>query len=205
MDKISYKNEIYRKLIHLSSLWMPFVIYVSDRALATIIFCILFICMMIFEYIRFHPTEITKHIIKCFMPLLREHEKKCNGLTGATYMVGAALLLCLLFTKMIAVMALCIMLIGDTAASLVGRKFGKTKLFEKSMEGFSAFIFFAGFAVVILTSQDVGFPSLTVSILSVIVAAIVELFSSRIKLDDNFSVTIAAAAALSMGSVFISF
>jgi dolichol kinase len=194
--KISYQNEVYRKLIHLSSLWMPMAIYQLERIQAVILFAFLLAIITFFEYVRRKPGQIGHAVSAIFAPILRQHEKKKGQYTGAAYVVLAALLCSIFFPKIIAVTALCIMLVCDTAASLVGRKWGKTPLFKKSLEGFMAFIVSGLVVMAVLHKMNFDFPTIAIGMVAVITAGCVELFSVKMKIDDNLSVTIAAATTL---------
>jgi dolichol kinase len=74
--------------------------------------------------------------------MLRKHEmkKKKLLLTGASWVLISAVLTVLIFPKVIAVIAFIILIISDISAALVGRKWGRTKLGKKSLEGTLAFI-----------------------------------------------------------------
>lgn len=88
------------------------------------------------------------------------------------------------------------MLVCDTAASLVGRKWGKTPLFRKSLEGFMAFIVSGAVVMAALHKLNFDFPTVAIGMVAVTVAGCVELFSVKMKIDDNLSVTMAAATTL---------
>lgn len=194
--KISYQNEIYRKLIHLSSLWMPVAIYQLERIQAVILFAFLLVVITFFEYVRRKPGQIGRVVNTIFFPILRQHEKRKGQYTGAAYVVLAALLCSIFFPKIIAVTALCIMLVCDTAASLVGRKWGKTPFFRKSLEGFMAFVVSGLVVMAVLHKMNFDFPTVAIGMVAVIIAGCVELFSVKMKIDDNLSVTMAAATTL---------
>lgn len=73
-----------------------------------------------------------------FNRILREKETQGTfRLSGAPYVIAAALMVTILFPKIIAMTALSVMLIGDTCAALVGRKLGEHKINQgtKSIEG----------------------------------------------------------------------
>lgn len=196
MHTISYKKEILRKLIHLSSLWMPVAIYVLPWAVSIALFATLMTFMIIYENFKTVRTGFIGKLNACLAPIMRSHEQGRFQLTGATYMVFAALICCVIFPKLITVTALCIMLICDTAASLVGRLFSKNKLFGKSLEGLFAFISTGLFVILCLSWVNTSFPRFNAGMVAVIIAALVELISAKIRLDDNLSVTLTAATVL---------
>ncbi|MBI3440395.1 MAG: hypothetical protein HY052_01080 [Proteobacteria bacterium] len=90
-------------------------------------------------------------------------------------------------------------LTGDAAAALAGRKFGKTKAFDKSLEG--AFAFFAAAlatAAVIAACAPVGNHYVLAVTGAALTAAIAELASSKLRMDDNLSVPLAAGIVMTL-------
>ena len=93
------------------------------------------------------------------------------------------------------------MMFGDTAAALIGRKFGKHKFFNgKSVEGCAAFLitdwlivtgayFITGFNWLILVFGLAG----------VMIAMVAELFNEELHLDDNFSIPLIVGGMFRLG------
>jgi len=71
---------------------------------------------------------------KLFNGMLRSHELE-GKLTGASYVLIGSFISIAIFPKEIAVLALLFTAIGDTAAALYGRKFGKLRIWNKTLEG----------------------------------------------------------------------
>lgn len=197
--KIDFINEVYRKLIHLSSLWMVGAIYILSRAEALYLFTLLLIGMIGFEIARrFWPffKQITHTLIG---KILRPHENEDSffSLTGAFYVVLAALVSIILFSKPVAMAAISIMILADTAAALIGRKFGAHKLGEKSVEGSTAFFIFS--LAILLSFIHVGLNiSWIQAIIISIFATALELYSQKIKIDDNLSIVIGVGSMISL-------
>ncbi|MCK7523378.1 MAG: hypothetical protein MZV64_39855 [Ignavibacteriales bacterium] len=61
----------------------------------------------------------------------------------------SALICALIFPKVIFVTAFSILIISDTMAALIGRKFGKRKFLRKSLEGTLSFFISASIVVII--------------------------------------------------------
>ena len=84
-----------------------------------------------------------------------------------------------------------VMLLGDTAAALVGRRWGRTRFPNgKSLEGVIAFVAVgtAGFAVFLAFR---GLPLgrlLPVSLAAAVAGALAEFFEKKIHVDDNFGI-----------------
>ena len=185
---ISYRDEVYRKLIHLSSLWMVGAVYFLPQSLAITLFAALLIGFGGFEYGRRRIPLIQSLTNRTMGSILRNHEKQ--SMTGAFYVVLAVLIAVILFSKPVAVIAIIIMLVSDTFAALVGRKYGRIKILNKSLEGCMAFF---AITIVILTFSSIsGFiPIHVLCILLIsIIITITELISDKIKIDDNLSIVL---------------
>ena len=95
---------------------------------------------------------------------------------------------------------LAVMLTGDAAAALIGRKFGKHKLVNgKSLEGTVSFVVTA-YIFMALTGICNSMPPCFyfLGIFAVIAGATVELFTAQLKLDDNFTIPLTVGAVLSL-------
>lgn len=156
---IDYKNEIMRKGIHLLSLSIPIIYYFITKELALMILVPMVILSIITDLYRFHNPNFGKYFYKFFGLLLRDHEKdhEKRSLNGATYVLIAAVLVVLIFPKVIAVTAFAILIISDISAALIGRRFGKVKFISKSLEGTLAF-FVTACIVVLVSPKVAGLP-----------------------------------------------
>lgn len=176
------RNEFIRKSIHLSSIWMPAAIYFLPQIQTIALFAFLTAAALVVEYIR----RKTPQINAFFKDILRSHEQgeASYKYAGATWML-MGVLFSSLFPDFIAVTAICVLIISDTFASLIGMRFGRTRMFGKSLEGSGAF-FVSGLAVIIALGHVFAIshyfllaaPALAVTTLG-------ELVSTRLKLDDN--------------------
>lgn len=197
IQSVSYKNEVLRKLIHLSSLWMVGAVYLLSREQALLLFGVVFVGMVLFEIFRRYSPFVKKLTQKLLSNILRPHENVTgdNHLTGAFYVTLAVLIAVFIFPKSITISAITIMLLADTAAALVGRKFGKHPLHGKSWEGTAAF--FAVSAIILFLSSYWGLPLGMFQILGVAAAAaIIELYSNKVKIDDNLTIVLSVGALL---------
>lgn len=192
---ISYAHEIQRKLIHLSSLWMPLLIATQSRTFSLTFFTLLVLLMLGGEWLRYRVPRCAELYRRYVGKLLRSHE---NGgteksFTGATYVVLAAFLCALLFPRWVAVTALSIMLVGDACASLVGRRWGRRMLAGKTLEGSLAFAA-SGLVTVAIIGLLADFDSASYirASTAVITALIAELYARHIRLDDNLLVPLVA-------------
>jgi len=186
---IEYRDELYRKLIHLTSLSIPIVYYFITEETAAIILGVLAGVALFIDWGRYLHPEAGKIFYKIFGFLLREHEldHKKKNLNGATYVLISALISVLIFPKVIFISAFSILIISDSAAALIGRKFGKRKFLSKSLEG--TLTFFISACIVILFTPKVGgfFEEYLIGFIAAFVGAIVENISFKL-VDDNLSI-----------------
>ena len=130
-------------------------------------------------------------------PILREHES--TDFAGASYILSASVFTILLFEKSVAVTAISYIILGDIAAALIGRRFGKTKILwnvgnsqgnwnkVKSLEGsLSCFLFCILVALLVSHLPLVPHLPLWVGGIGALVATMVE--AAPLPINDNFSV-----------------
>ena len=197
------KNEILRKLIHISSIWIIFLYcYVNKIEMLLILGAVAFI------YIGSDLLRIKSKIFKkIFMPfnfIMRDFEIRQKKLTGASYFLLSSFMVTLLFTKIIALLAIAVLITADSAAAIFGRIYGKKNFFCKSLEGSAAFFItgtFAGFFIIYYLNAEPSYYLM--HIIAMIVATIAEALSPKIKIDDNFSVPFAIALSFYVMSLVL--
>lgn len=194
---ILYRDELLRKSIHLTSLSIPVVYYFISSDTAIIILSILTGLALIIDWARYLSPEVGNLFYKIFGFLLREHEidHKKRNLNGATYVLISALISVLIFPKIIFLSAFSILIISDSLAALIGRKFGRRKFLSKSFEG--TLTFFISACVVILFTPKIGnFPEeFLIGFAGALVGAFVENISFKL-IDDNLSIPLAVGFTL---------
>ena len=205
---ISYWEEIKRKSVHLSSLWMvAATLLLAKHQWAS---CLLFLALLVLTLVSEHDYANQGKYLgrlygKLFGKMLRDEVKPGQWIvSGGAPVLGAALLMNLLFSPLIAASALTVMLTGDAAAALIGRRFGKHKTVNgKSWEGFAAFVV-AGFAALALLYFLLGVPGKFYlwGFAGVVLAAVAELFQKQLKVDDNFSIPLCVGGILWLFSRF---
>ena len=186
---ILYRDELIRKLIHLCSLSIPVVYYfISTNTAATILGVLAIVALTIDLARHFHPSA-GKVFYGIFGFLLRTHEvdSKKKSLNGATYVLLSALISILIFPKAIFITAFSILIVSDSMAAIIGRKFGKRKFLSKSFEGTLAF-FVSACIVVFFTPKVANLPEeFLIGFTGALVGAFVENVSFRL-IDDNLSI-----------------
>lgn len=185
-------SELKRKAIHLASLSIPAGYYVSpdawqvewERALMASV--ILSLAIEVFRLNHPRTRNAFKHF---FGELLRNHEDV--SLLGSTYLLIACLLSIHLFPKPVAVLALSFLILGDTVAAIVGKSFGRVRVFGKTLEGSIACLAVCYSLTLLL--PEVPFR---VAIVGAVVATVFELLP--IPLDDNFRIPLSAGFAMEL-------
>ena len=185
-------DEYIRKIIHLFSLIIPFgyLYLITDKYVMVQILIVLNIIFLFFDITRHRIVWIQSIFKYFFNDMLRGHEQR-GHLTGATWVIIGSLISILIFTKHVAVIALIFMSLGDTAAGLIGQKFGKHKVGNKTWEGF-----LAGLIICFIVAINFPFLPLKISLVGAIVAMIMELLP--IPLDDNFKIPLGSGAIMMM-------
>lgn len=125
------------------------------------------------------------------------HALERHRVNSSTWFVTALVLLGLFAPRFAAATGIAVLGLADPAAALVGRRFGRTKIHaNRSLEGTLTFFvvaFLAAMAVLTLRHPaPLGALALTAAA-AAFVGALTELYTD--KLDDNFTIPLAAAAA----------
>lgn len=195
----SFKKELARKLIHLSSLWIPALIYFVQPSISIIVFSAIFVGDVILEYGNYKKWRWARRTFGLlFYRTLRNKELKRSQLqlSGGAYVMLAAIACTLLFPANVALVALSIMLISDTCAALFGKAYGSRRLYKnKSIEGTAAFFVSA---LLIMVICNFILPVTYASILAAFVATFAEMYEDKIEIDDNLSIPLFVGAVLSL-------
>lgn len=210
---ISYRAELGRKALHLGALVIPLGILLLDGVeisgwrLSVLILAPLAVLALILDVARVRSPGIRTFLHRWFGWLMRPEEVPPLGgpitFNGATMMCTSAALCAALFPSGIAAAALAMLMVGDGAAAIVGRRFGRHPWpgSPKSIEGSLAYAvtaFAIGLAVVAWPGSEL---SLGVCAVGAISGAVVE--ALPIPLNDNLRVPLltglAMVAARSMG------
>jgi dolichol kinase len=202
---INYRDELVRKLIHLFSLSIPIIYYFIARDTAIVIIGILTAVALFIDLGRHISPSVGKVFYKLFGFLLRKHEldNKKRNLNGATYVLMSALICLIILPKVIFVTAFSILIISDSIAALVGRKYGKRKFLSKSLEGTLAFFISASIVVLFTPKMHDGlFIEYLIGFIAAFVGGIVENISFGFA-DDNLSIPI--SIGLTMWALYIIF
>jgi len=195
----SIKKEFYRKLIHLSSLWIPTLIFFTDKQLAITLLSIIFLGDAILEYGNYKKWSwARKSFGFIFFKTLRKKELNRNffQVSGSMYVLFSAIVCTMFFSKIIAVISLTVMLISDTFAALFGKAYGTRHLRNnKTLEGTTA-LFASSLAIMVLFNPL--YPVTYASIIACAIATLAEMYEDKIEIDDNLSIPLFIGIILSV-------
>ena len=181
--EISLYNEFKRKAIHLFALSVPIGYYLLPREIALLILIPITLGSIIVDIVRLRNLPLAGFLNWLLGPILREHESW--DLTGSSYILSASVLCIMFLNKKVAIAAIAYIILGDIAAAIIGRAYGRTKIGKKSLEGSLAFL---GVGLLIALFLP-GLP-FWVGAIGALVATAVE--ALNIPLNDNLSVPLAS-------------
>ena len=205
-EPIAYREEVKRKLIHLSSLWMPLaILLLPGRFASCILFGILFFLTLAIERAYVLQVPVITPVYSFFFGKMLRKEPSPNAwiVSGGAPVYAAAALTCLCFDPICAAAGMAVLMTADAAAALIGRKFGKHKLVNgKSLEGTAAFVLTGTLAAGVCFISVGTFSLLPFALPAVILAALAELFQKQLKVDDNFSIPLVTAGVVQLALLF---
>ena len=187
------RRETYRKLLHIASILIPLGVWLLPRPVAIALLLATTLLALLVEWSRLRVRWVRYHFLRRTRTLLRTHERR--RWAGATFMAIAYLLALLVFPKPIAVAAMLFNGLGDAAAALVGRRFGRHRLRSgKSWEG-------AGAALVVTLGIGLLMPGIPVAgaVVGAVAATMLEL--AALPPDDNLWITLGGGAGLWVGTI----
>jgi dolichol kinase len=145
-----------------------------------------FMVSFLFDLLRLKNHQFNSQFMQFFSAFIRRTE--VDKFNGSTFLCLAFFVVMLLFPRPLAIAAMFFLSLGDAAAELSGKNFGRIRIFQKSLEGSLGFFFVAFVTAWML------FFDWKVALLGGIAAALVELFS--FELDDNLTVPLGSATAM---------
>jgi dolichol kinase len=156
------------------------------------------------EISRRHSALANRLLMGVFKHVAHEHER--HRINSSTWYTTALLLIALTMSPMACTAALLVLGLGDPAAGLVGRRFGRIRLANgKSLEGALAFVaagaLAAGVALALYYPTLSPLSVLILALASAVAGALAELFFTRV--DDNFSIPLAAGAGCSLAAALL--
>jgi phytol kinase len=197
--EISFYNELKRKATHFFALSIPIGYYFLPKTLSLLIFAPFVLGSILMDVIRLRKLPLHGVLNRLLGSVLREHESQ--DFAGSSYILSASFLCILLFDKKVAVAAIAFIILGDIAAAMMGRKFGRTRLpllwsrgksnrnSQKSLEGSLSCL-----VTCLVVAALVPHLPFWIGVVGAIVATIVE--GANFSVDDNFSVPLVSGLSM---------
>jgi len=178
--------ELKRKAFHCLSIIFPILYHFwSKSSIITLLFFLNLLVLSI-DISRNYIPQIQEAMDKIFASIMKSHEKSgLKHLSGSSYMFLGFLLTAIFFSEEKAITSWLILIVSDSLASIIGKQYGHKLSCGKSLEGSLVFIL-SGLAIAIYSAKllawDISYYKL---FFAVIITAIAEFFSAKIKTDDN--------------------
>ncbi len=197
---IPYAAEVRRKALHLGALVLPAGMLVLGYPTAASVLAPLAVLAVGLDWARVRSEPVRNVLHAVFSGLMRPEEVPPLGapvvLNGATWMCVASAIVAVLFAPGVAAASMAMLMVGDGAAAVVGRRYGKTKWPGglKSVEGTAAYAltaFGVGLAVVAWPGSEL---SVAMCAVGAGVGAIVE--ALPIPVNDNVRVPVLSGLAM---------
>lgn len=197
---LSYTAELKRKALHLGALVIPIGLLALGRTAALWLLVPLAVVAVTADVARLRVAGVHRFITWVFAPIMRPEEQPPFGgpvvINGATWMCVSAALCAFVFPEPIAAAALAMLMVGDGAAAVIGRRFGRTRypFSDKSVEGSLAFFVLGLVAAIPFGTFGEGGLSVPALAAGAFAAALAE--ALPVPVDDNLRVPLVAGAAM---------
>ncbi|MCI0451865.1 MAG: SEC59/DGK1/VTE5 family protein [Candidatus Latescibacteria bacterium] len=187
------RHELQRKSFHLGMIVVPVAVYFLDPTHALLGLIIATFATVAVDLIRLGDHRLRRFFLQLFRPLIRRHEEE--HLLGSTHYMIAALLSVVVFDHEIAIAALMFLVLGDAAAAIVGKRFGKPLYWGKSPQGsIACFVVCLALGWPLLRSPELA-------VIGALAATVAEAMPSP--LDDNMRVPIFSGIAMQIAARFL--
>lgn len=200
---MTFGLEMIRKLIHLTSLWIPLVYLFNGKDMCALLIYVATCLMLAFDLLRNISSEgeaMIQRLLK-FGNVFRAHER--GSLSGASYMLCGAAILINLVPPAAFILAYTILMIADSFAAILGIKFGTIKICgNKSLEGTLTF-FVSSLMIMIYFSSTLSFIS-SHALAACFACTLAELFAKKLKVDDNLLIPLVFCLVFEMCNNFLS-
>ena len=187
------RHELQRKSFHIGMIVVPVWVYFLPYTPALLGLIIATFATVAIDLMRLSDHRLRRFFLQLFRPLIRRHEEE--HLLGSTHYMIAALLSVVVFQREIAIAALMFLVLGDAAAAIVGKRFGRPLYWGKSPQGsIACFLVCLVLGLLLLRSPDLA-------VIGALTATVAEAMPSP--LDDNMRVPIFSGIAMQIAARFL--
>jgi diacylglycerol kinase (CTP) len=193
----NFRAEVVRKLFHLISVIFPLIYFYSSKKFMLLILIPVTVLFLVVDIIRNFHKPSADTFFRLFGYVLRPHERSVQkkNLNGATWGLLTATFCVIFFPKYITIISFAILTFSDTASSLVGRRYGRTKFRGRSLEGGAAFVIVAIMVILATPKIEYEFGEYLICIVAAIVGAIAEILAGD-KVNDNIAIPLSIGTVL---------
>lgn len=210
IDPATFKKRsdihLARKVWHALGVLSIFFVYyfVNDRQISLYLILLAWFLFVPVDLLRQKNSHLNDSLLRLFRPIMRQSE--VNKIAGTTYLLSGLLFIIILFPKPVVEMSILFLALADPAASYIGIRYGKNKIFgHKSIQGFLAAV---AVCSLIATCYIDFSMNRSFSFGFILFAGLVGGLSELIpvfKIDDNFTMPVLSAAGLFVGLQFFGF
>jgi dolichol kinase len=187
------RHELQRKSFHIGMIVVPVWVYFLPYTPALLGLIIATFATVAIDLMRLSDHRLRRFFLQLFRPLIRRHEEE--HLLGSTHYMIAALLSVVVFQREIAIAALMFLVLGDAAAAIVGKRFGRPMYWGKSPQGsIACFVVCLVLGWLLLRSPELA-------VIGALAATVAEAMPSP--LDDNMRVPIFSGIAMQIAARFL--
>ncbi len=191
------RTELVRKLIHLTAFLIPAIYYFVDRRFALSVLIPLTAVAVFLEWARYSTEGFGRWFNKWLGPILRKKERPEGARTfhAAVWTLIVSTVMVGLFPKYVTIFSLTVWIFGDGAAALVGRRLGRHRIGDRTLQGSLGFLLAALLVVAATPRLGNGLGEYVICIAAAVVGTVVELLS-RDPIEDNLSVPLSIAGTV---------
>jgi len=195
-ERHNIQDKLWRRLWHLlGGSFFPILALFIPRETLLITLGAITAIFVTWEIVRFASPRVNRWMVPHLSVILKGEERFRP--TGTTYLLFSSLAVFLLFDKYVAIASLLFLSIGDLMASVIGERFGKRVLFNKSSEGSLACLA-SCLLIGIVMSRLTPAIALPVAIVGAVSAMIVELLP--IPIDDNLTIPLISGGLMTLAA-----
>ena len=192
------QSKLWRRLWHLvGGSFFPILALFIPKGILLIILGTMTGIFVAWEIVRFASPSVNRWMMLHLGVILKKEEG--FRLTGSTYLLVSSLAVFLLFEKYIAITSLLFLSIGDLMAAVIGEKFGKRIVFNKSLEGSLACLA-SCLLIGALMTRTISTITASIAIVGAIMATVAELLP--IPIDDNLTIPLFSAGIMTLAAFY---
>ncbi len=192
------QSKLWRRLWHLvGGSFFPILALFIPKGILLIILGTMTGLFVAWEIVRFASPSVNRWMMLHLGVILKKEEG--FRLTGSTYLLVSSLAVFLLFEKYIAITSLLFLSIGDLMAAVIGEKFGKRIVFNKSLEGSLACLA-SCLLIGVLMIRTISTITASIVIVGAIMATVAELLP--IPIDDNLTIPLFSAGIMTLAAFY---